>query len=268
MIAVPDAFFKPRGFFAHVVILPLFVLGMLLLFCPFAFSGFLESYSNYSFHVTIIGCIILLVVVLVRIVLMILSGRVKMTWQQCLLSSFVELLASSGFSALYLWLVMDKESAYFWFFGKMFLYLLVLLAIPNIIIDLYYLLEAKNNIINNITQIGVGGKIRFLDERENVKLVINVNSLLYIQSDENYLKICYLDDNKITTYSLRNSMKRIEDLCAKNGLIRCHRSYYVNKTRIKVLQKEREFTYAILDVDNAPHIPVSRNYYEQVSSIL
>ena len=77
-----------------------------------------------------------------------------------------------------------------------------------------------------------------------------------------------MDEGKISTYLLRSSMKRVEDMCAKNGLIRCHRSYFVNKNRVEVLQKEKDFTYAVLDVPNAARIPVSKNYYDQISAML
>ena len=52
------------------------------------------------------------------------------------------------------------------------------------------------------------------------------------------------------------------------GVVRCHRSYYVNKTHVQALQKDREFTYAVLDVPSASRVPVSKNYYEQITSLL
>ena len=126
----------------------------------------------------------------------------------------------------------------------------------------------KEEAIEDAGRLAFGEKVRFMDERGNVRLIVAQASILYIQSDENYLRIYYLDEGKITSYLLRSSMKRVEDTCAKSGLVRCHRSYFVNKNRVQVLQKDKEFTYAILDVPNTAHIPVSKNYYDQVSAIL
>ena len=75
--------------------------------------------------------------------------------------------------------------------------------------------------------------------------------VLYIQSEENYLKICYLENGELKFCILRSSMKRVEDLCSGHGLVRCHRSYFINKHRVKALQKEKDYTYAVLDVVNA-----------------
>ena len=68
--------------------------------------------------------------------------------------------------------------------------------------------------------------------------------------------------------SLRNTMKRMEETCLKGGLVRCHRSYFVNSARVQALQKDKEFTYAVLDVPNAHRVPVSRNYYDSLAALL
>ena len=139
---------------------------------------------------------------------------------------------------------------------------------PYIILYQHFTILEKEEALDDANNQSFNEKIRFYDERGNMKLIVAQTSVLYIQSDENYLRIYYMDEGKISTYILRNSMKRIEDMCAKNGLIRCHRSYFVNKNRVEVLQKEKDFTYAVLDVPNAAHIPVSKNYYDQISALL
>ena len=154
------------------------------------------------------------------------------------------------------------------FFGYSMVYLAMAMVAPYLILYQHFTILEKEEDIDNAGRLAFGEKIRFMDERGNVRLIVAQASILYIQSDENYLRIYYLDEGRITSYLLRSSMKRIEDLCAKNGLIRCHRSYFVNKNRVEVLQKEKDFTYAILDVPNTARIPVSKNYYDQIAAIL
>ena len=61
-------------------------------------------------------------------------------------------------------------------------------------------------------------------------------------------------------------MKSIEELCAEFGLLRCHRSYYVNPVHIKALRKERDgVILAELDVDMAQDVPVTKRYYDALS---
>lgn len=268
MNEVPKKFFRPSGFFAHIIGIPAFVLGFLLLFWPSGLREIGITFSEYSFHVTMIACIVLVVVLIARIVMMVLCGKNDFIWRQCYLCSMSEVVFSSGFTALYLWLMWHQSHAYFWFFGYSLLYLSILMIIPYVIINLYFIGLDKEERIQNAANATTGEKIRFMDERGNVKLLVAPEAVLYIQSDENYLKICYMEDEKLSIYTLRNSMKKVEDLCSRNGLVRCHRSYFVNKVHVKVLQKDKEFTYAVLDVPNAAHIPVSKNYIDQVSAIL
>ena len=268
MNQLPKNIFSNKGFWGHLVGLPLFVLGLLLLFCPFAFRRYPIEFSRYSFHITMIFSIIIVVLLISRIALHFINKKNPLTRMQYYLACLFEILFCAGFAALYLWLFNKKQEAYFLYFGYTLVYLAVAMVIPYIILLLHYRIQEKEEQLEDAGKLVQGEKIRFLDERGNVKLIVSQLSILYIQSDENYLRIYYLDEGKINSYLLRSSMKRIEDMCAKNGLIRCHRSYFVNKEHVQVLQKDKEFTYAILDVPNAAHIPVSKNYYDQISAIL
>ena len=102
-----------------------------------------------------------------------------------------------------------------------------------------------------------------------MKLVVTAESLLYIVASDNYVDIHYMSNGRITKYSLRNSMRSIEELCMQNNLIRCHRSYYVNPSHVKVLRKDREgVVYAELDAREEMHIPVTKKYYDRLAEML
>ena len=264
----PKHIFSLNGFWGHIIGIPLFALGLLLLFCPFAFKNYDIAFGRYSFHIVMIFCIILGVLLAVRLPMMFISRKKLPSQRQYWFICFFEVLFSSGFTALYLWLSTHKADAYFMFFGYSMVYLAMAMVIPYLILYQHFTILEKEEAIDDAGRLAMGEKIRFMDERGNVKLIVAQTSILYIQSDENYLRIYYLDEGKITHYLLRSSMKRVEELCTKNGLIRCHRSYFVNKNRVEVLQKEKEFTYAVLDVPNAARIPVSKDYYDQIAAIL
>lgn len=264
----PKNIFNINAFWGHLVGIPLFALGLFLLFCPFAFKNYDTTFSRYSFHAVMVFCIILGILLASRLPMMFISRKTQITQRVYLFLCLFEIVFSSGFSALYLWLATHKSEAYFMFFGYSFVYLAMAMIAPYIILYQHFTILEKEEALDDASRLSLGEKIRFYDERGNMKLIVAQSSVLYIQSDENYLRIYYLDEEKISTYLLRSSMKRIEDMCAKNGLIRCHRSYFVNKERVQVLQKEKDFTYAILDVPNAAHIPVSKNYYDQISAML
>ena len=104
METVPKNFFRPIGFFAHIIGIPIFVLGSFLFFWPAGFRDLEITFSEYSFHITMIACIILVVMLIAKIVLMVLGGKNDIKWMQYYLCSFAEIVFSTGFSALYLWL--------------------------------------------------------------------------------------------------------------------------------------------------------------------
>ena len=267
MNQLPRKLFSLNSLWGHLFGIPLFILGLFLLFCPFAFKGYDISFARYSFHVVMASSITLVVILVSRLGMRI-SRKTPRNTTQYYLTCLFEILFAAGFTGLYLWLFAKDEKAYFMFFGYAMVYLAVGMVIPYIVLFQHFKINDKEEQLDEVSKFGQNDKIRFLDERGNVKLIVSQASILYIQSDENYLRIYYLDEGKVNSYLLRSSMKRVEDMCAKNGLIRCHRSYFVNKDRVKVLQKDKEFTYAILDVENAAHIPVSKNYYDQISAML
>ena len=111
--------------------------------------------------------------------------------------------------------------------------------------------------------------MRFYDNRHNLKFVANPESLLYIAAEENYINIFYMENRKEKCYVLRNSMKSVEEICLENGMIRCHRSFYINPRHVDVLRKDKDgIMYAELDMKESRHVPVSKSYYKTLSDAL
>ena len=79
----------------------------------------------------------------------------------------------------------------------------------------------------------------------------------------------YLEGELHKEYSLRQSMRGIEELMEKHGIIRCQRSYFVNPRHVKVLRRDKEgLIQAELDVSGIRPVPVSPKYYEDLSKML
>ena len=111
--------------------------------------------------------------------------------------------------------------------------------------------------------------VRFADSTGRLKLVIAHDVILYIEAQENYVSVHYMEGPSHKEYSLRQSMRGIEDLMEKHGIIRCQRSYFVNPRHVKVLRRDKEgMIQAELDVLNSKPVPVSPKYYEQLSKML
>lgn len=111
---------------------------------------------------------------------------------------------------------------------------------------------------------GEVGTVRFTDEKGNVKLAVATNHVIAIESAGNYVNILYETGGRTTRYSLRNTLKGIEGLCDSHSLVRCHRSYYINLGRVKLLRKEADGVYAEIDMEGVDDIPVSKSYAAEV----
>jgi len=106
--------------------------------------------------------------------------------------------------------------------------------------------------------------INFHDEKGRLRLSIKFHNLFYIESCDNHVNIYYESKGKIIQFLLRRSMKDMENLYANYPLIRCHRSYMVNVEQVKVLRNDKNGVFLDLDILDAPDIPVSKTYSEQV----
>ena len=102
-----------------------------------------------------------------------------------------------------------------------------------------------------------------------MRLVIDRQAILFIRADENYVIIHYLDHDENKKFVLRSSMRSLEPLAERHGLVRCHRSYFINPRHIKLVRKDSEGQIlAELDTVGYDPIPVSRNYYQNLSAVL
>ena len=124
------------------------------------------------------------------------------------------------------WLVLHKPLPYFEVFATSFQYLSLTLVIPYIVLGLSCRLYEYHNQPDDNSASSLQ-RMRFYDDRHNLKIVLTPEAILYITAEENYVDIFYTENGKVRNYVLRSSMKALEELCQDHGLIRCHRSYYV-----------------------------------------
>ena len=109
--------------------------------------------------------------------------------------------------------------------------------------------------------------IHLTDGTGRLRMSINVDSLYYVESQDNYVKIYYDADGKLCNYMLRSTTKAIETKFS-SWLIRCHRGYLVNKNKIRVFCNDRDGMYISLMHDGIRHIPVSKSYAQSIQRIL
>lgn len=117
---------------------------------------------------------------------------------------------------------------------------------------------------NQDTQPGTRDMIPFYDDKGVLKFSVKKENLLYLESAENYVYICYLNRNKVSKYMLRDTLKKIEESFSGSDIVRCHRSYMVNFDKVKVIRKDKDGLKLELDNPGVIDIPVSKTYVNAV----
>lgn len=263
---LPSIMTALRSNLTFILAIPAFWLLFVLLYQPTSLVGLLNMDDMMlNFNTTIIMCILLGVMIISRSVLMVIHHTLKMNWWKLAVWELTEILTMSLFTALYLTLMYQGEFTYFQMLGQSLFYLLVILIYPYMIFNLafaYVAILEQDTIYDD-------SLMRFVDSTQKLKLMIASSAVLYIEADENYVHVRYMEGEKQKDFPLRASMKSLEDLMQKHGLVRCQRSYFINPQHVKVLRRDKEgMISAELDVPNQKSIPVSPRYYDSLTKWL
>lgn len=162
--------------------------------------------------------------------------------------------------------------AFITLWGEALKYTAAILLIPYTILTLLFIcLEQRQELIRAGIREGnlrqnreEPGMYNFYDEKGELKLSIRPDTLYYIESADNYVLIHYTNAGKMQHFLLRNSMKSVEAMFRDKNLIRCHRSYIVNYSLVKVLKRAETGLVLDFDKEKVPNIPVSKTYSQKV----
>lgn len=264
MAKIPASLLSVPTLLLHVLAIPVFYLGFILLYRSQWMVRFMQADNEMLvFNSLMVMCIMIGVLCASRIPMTASRKHLRLTWWQYTLWSLAEVVVFSAFAALYMALIYGNIG-YFPALGNCLRLSFSILPYPYLIIAMLMTLLRPDE-----PQAAEEDLVRFADITGRLKLVIAHDVILYIEAQENYVSIHYLEGESPKEYSLRQSMRGIEELMERHGIVRCQRSYYVNPSHVKVLRRDKEgIIQAELDIANAKSVPVSPKYYEQLSRML
>lgn len=95
-------------------------------------------------------------------------------------------------------------------------------------------------------------KVEDIFVKSDYKIVrIHIDDIKYVESANEYIKI-YLDNNEVITTLMR--LKNIEEQLPNQMFMRIHRSFIVNLSKIKAIERVR------VQLDNKIYIPIGDQY--------
>ncbi len=276
MHKIPDSYFKGNTLATYILLIPLYAFFFLIGAKPYHLDTFMQvTQDQLAFRAAIMASIEIVVTLISRLSMLLVRSKHQINYAGFIIWELLEGLAIAMFCTLFVWLMDNRTMPYMELLPKLFIITFSILVFPYIILAL--LAEIKDKDIrlakDKVTiekyatgQIGrEDSTLPFLDDKKSLKLAVTANAILYIEAADNYVNICYLNNDKLVRFPLRSSMRSIEQICEANNIVRCHRSYYVNLRKVRAIQKGQDGLFAELTYAAAPHIPVSVTYSETVT---
>ncbi len=267
---IPAYLNEKRNIFRLIIFTSLFALVFINIYSPFG----VEKWFNmtqlellaYSSMIILTG---VLVVVASRIIMFQVCKRYLITIWEYLLWIFGEVLFMALFYALFEKLFLDDYRLFSDLVKLSARNTALVLLLPYSVLWLYFSWIDKKAQIDRLADIqslpaNNRNMIPFYDDKGILKFSIKKEDLLYLESAENYVSICYLNKNKVSKYLLRDTLKKTEENFSGTEIIRCHRSYMVNFDKVKIIRKDKEGLKLELDVPSVIEIPVSKTYVNSV----
>jgi DNA-binding LytR/AlgR family response regulator len=106
------------------------------------------------------------------------------------------------------------------------------------------------------------------DEKGMLRVTIKCSDLLFIEANDNYVNVHYLDNNKEKKLIIRNTLKRYENLLKDYPVYRVHRKFSVNIKNVKMLLKSTKGYELIINSEQGQVIPVSGSYQKRIIAIM
>ena len=269
MKPISRVFYRMSSNILYFTIIPLFYFLFTLAYQPFETAEFLAAGKELFIDNLIFTSFILLgVMVVSRVLLYLLRNELDLNWPLYILWCLGEIVVAGLFWSILLGNEWGDAVPYLTVLYTGILSLLGIAIFPYAIITLSIQIYA----LSGGEQMAIEDEktlIRFHDDQKRLKFIVSSPAILYIESEDNYVHIVHLDNGRVKDFTLRSSMRALEELLGKHGLVRCHRSYFVNPNHVEMVKKDvNGYALAELDRSGLQPVPVSRKYYETLSSLL
>lgn len=256
----------------------LFAVVFLNIYIPFSETAWFELGDSTMFLRTIAYIALAIIALIFSRTLMYRAQRhIDITYLHYIIWCIMEIVT---ICLIYTWITVDiaayKNETEMDIFGRSLLYGTIALGIPYLISGMYFAIIDKNNTIrlmnyeNVVTDEPIKSeaqmhKITLFDNSGALKMSLNLDNLYYIESDDNYIKVWYTDSKgELKQYMLRCRLKTVEESFRGSSLVRCHRKYIVNISKVSMLRKESEGYILDMCIESIQPITVTKTYVDSV----
>jgi hypothetical protein len=270
---IPPYLNEKQNLVRLILFTSLFALVFINIYSPFGaerwFNVTRVEFFTYSSLIILTG---VLVVVISRIIMYKVSVRHSIILWQYLLWIFAEIFFMALAYAFFEKYVLYDQRVFTDIVKVSLRHTALVLLLPYSVLWLYFSWKDKKEQIDRLAEAEVFSSnlrdmIPFYDDKGVLKFSIKKETLLYLESAENYVNICYLNKGKVSKFLLRDTLKNLEETFSGSEIIRCHRSYMVNFEKVKIIRKDKYGLTLELDNPLVTDIPVSKTYVTSVMNV-
>ena len=274
---LPKFLLDRRYLLGSVIFIFTFSILFLIVYTPFSSTSWIGLRDVGSIGTTLSFYVVALAILFIsKLVMYNLQSRINFTLWKYILWVLAEVVIISLFYTHFTYVfVPPVEESIINIVFKAFGCILLIIAIPYTILTLYAAYRSKTEELQMLQyelsltsgpSVTFPSLINLYDYNGALKLTINSDSLYYMESQDNYIKIFYENNGKLLSYMLRSRTKTIEENLADTSMVRCHRSYMVNVMKINHIRKGGKARYIVLSHDDIKPIPVSKSYFKNLIS--
>ena len=281
---IPPYFRAKYQLIASVTFTALFSLVFMLVSIPYSHNAWFALDGSQAFAFTALFFLIGLLTIIISRRIMYAMRALPMTYLQYVLWIIGEVLMVCLLYTIFtiqgdhFGIIDLAERSFMEIYTGALVYCFVSLIIPAIIAGMYFTIIDKNNTIRLMNYRGVVSdqpiatqdeqKVTLFDNNGVLKLVVNLDNLYYIESDDNYVRVWYMDSKgQLVKYMLRCRLRTLEESFAGSPLVRCNRGCIVNMSKVQVLRRGEDGYELELDNDATEPIAVTKTYTANVLAV-
>ncbi len=272
---IPKFLLDRRYLLSSVLFILTFSILFMLIYTPFSMTAWFSFKDVEHIGMTVAFYLVAVAFLFIsKLAIYAIQQRKNLTFIQYLMWVVAEIVIISLFYTYFTYVfIIPLDDSIWHILFKAFGCILLIMFIPYTIITLYAAYKAKDEELQmlqyemalaNEPSVTYPSLVNLYDYNGTLKLTINSDSLYYMESQDNYVKIYYENQGKLQSYMLRCRTKTIEESLADTSMVRCHRSFMVNVVNINHIRKEGKSRYIVLTNNSIKPIPVSKSYFKNL----
>ncbi len=148
----------------------------------------------------------------------------------------------------------------------------VLGSIPMILVVFYFWQMSLQQTIGSLKEAHRSGEnsndlILFTADNQKDKIAVPISAILFLESQDNYVALNYMDGESVKKHLLRSTLKRMEAELTGTSVMRCHRSFLVSLDNVVSASGNAHHLDLTLQ-SYSETIPVSRSFTKSVADAL